>query len=146
MNTIGEVSREFHLPVSTLRYYDNEGLFPHLEKKSGVRQFSPEDKESLRVVECLKKAGLEIKDIKRFMDWCKEGPSTYAKRKELFEKQKEKVEQEIASLAKTLAMIEFKCWYYEEAIKDGNENRIKKMIPNHLPNEIRAIYDESHQD
>ena len=92
MNTIGEVSREFHLPVSTLRYYDNEGLFPHLEKKSGVRQFSPEDKESLRVVECLKKAGLEIKDIKRFMDWCKEGPSPYAKRKELFEKQKEKVE------------------------------------------------------
>ena len=28
MYTIGQVSERFDLPVSTLRYYDKEGLFP----------------------------------------------------------------------------------------------------------------------
>ena len=32
MYTIGQVSEMFHLPVSTLRYYDKEGLFPDLER------------------------------------------------------------------------------------------------------------------
>ena len=30
--TIGEVSKKYNLPLSTLRYYDNEGLIPNLEK------------------------------------------------------------------------------------------------------------------
>lgn len=30
MYTIGQVSEMFDLPVSTLRYYDKEGLFPEL--------------------------------------------------------------------------------------------------------------------
>lgn len=67
MYTIGQVSETFDLPVSTLRYYDREGLFPHLERTSGIRQFSSNELEALRVVECLKKSGAEIKDIRQFM-------------------------------------------------------------------------------
>ena len=37
MYTIGQVSEMFHLPVSTLRYYDKEGLFPNLKRESGIR-------------------------------------------------------------------------------------------------------------
>lgn len=29
MYTIGQVSEMFDLPISTLRYYDKEGFFPH---------------------------------------------------------------------------------------------------------------------
>ena len=32
MFTIGQVSDMFHIPISTLRYYDKEGLFPGLER------------------------------------------------------------------------------------------------------------------
>ena len=34
MYTIGQVSERFDLPVSTLRYYDKEGLFPNLTRTS----------------------------------------------------------------------------------------------------------------
>ena len=119
MYTIGQVSEMFDLPVSTLRYYDKEGLFPELNRTSGIRQFSEKEIEALRVIECLKKTGLQIKDIKQFMSWCMEGSSTYTKRKELFENQKKQVEAEITKLNKTLDMLNFKCWYYSEAIKDG---------------------------
>lgn len=66
----------FHLPVSTLRYYDKEGLFPEMERVSGIRRFGEREIEALRVIECLKKSGVEIKDIKVFMEWCREGSST----------------------------------------------------------------------
>ena len=100
MYTIGQISEMFQLPISTLRYYDKEGLFPDLERSSGIRRFSEKEIEALRVIECLKKSGLEIKDIKLFMEWCSEGSATYQRRKELFECQKEIVQKEIAKLEK----------------------------------------------
>ena len=76
MYMIGQVAEMFGLPISTLRYYDKQGLFPNMERVSGIRKFSEAEIEALRVIECLKKAGMEIKDIRQFMDWCVEGPST----------------------------------------------------------------------
>lgn len=61
MYTVGQVSEMFHLPISTLRYYDKEGFFPNLERKGNIRYFSNKDLETLRIIECLKKSGLEIK-------------------------------------------------------------------------------------
>lgn len=145
MYTIGQVSELFHLPISTLRYYDKEGLFPELERQSGIRKFTDRELESIRVIECLKKSGLEIKDIKQFMKWCSEGSSTYAKRRELFLRQKEIVEKEIRRMEKALDMIRFKCWYYEQALNDGNEDRLNQMLPDHLPEEIQKLYNRAHE-
>lgn len=144
MYTIGQVSEMFGLPTSTLRYYDKQGLFPNMERSSGIRKFGEKEIETLRIIECLKKSGLEIKDIKQFMDWCVEGAGTYSKRKELFEKQKQTVESEIEHLNKILDMIKFKCWYYEQAIQDGNEDRIHSMVPDKLPQDIQKMYDHAH--
>ena len=146
MYTIGQVSKMFHLPVSTLRYYDKEGLFPEIKRTSGIRKFGEKELEALRVIECLKKSGMEIKDIKQFMKWCSEGSGTYPQRKELFLKQKDVVESEIKRLEKTLDMIRFKCWYYEQAIKDGSEDGINEMLPDKLPEEIQEIYNRAHEN
>ena len=146
MYTIGQVSEIFDLPISTLRYYDKQGLFPGMERASGIRKFSDTEMEALRAIECLKKSGLEIKDIKRCMDWCVEGASTYPQRKELFEQQKKTVEAEIAHMNRVLDMLKFKCWYYEQAMQDGCEDRVKELIPDHLPDGIRRAYDNAHSD
>ena len=97
MYTIGQVSEMFDLPISTLRYYDKQGLFPEMTRVSGIRKFDDTEIDALSVIECLKRSGLEIKDIKQFMDWCMEGASTYPQRKELFERQRRQVEAEIVS-------------------------------------------------
>lgn len=144
MYTIGQVSEMFGLPISTLRYYDKQGLFPEMERESGIRKFSDTELEALRVIECLKKSGLEIKDIKQFMDWCVEGPSSYSKRRELFVKQRETVEAVITHMNKVLDMLKFKCWYYEQAMQDGSEERIKGLIPDRLPESIRQAYENAH--
>ena len=145
MYSIGQVAEMFGLPISTLRYYDKQGLFPNMERVSGIRKFSEAEIEALRVIECLKKAGMEIKDIRQFMDWCVEGPATYPQRKAMFEAQRVHMEAELEHMNRTLDMLKFKCWYYEQAIRDGNEEKLAAMIPDELPDDIRAIYDSSHK-
>ena len=145
MYTIGQVSALCGLPVSTLRYYDKEGLFPDLQRDSGIRKFEEKELEAIRVIECLKKSGLELRDIKRFMEWCTEGSATYPKRRALFLKQKEQVEGEIKRMNQVLDMIKFKCWYYEQAIQDGNEDRLQSMAPEEMPTEVRRAYENAHQ-
>ncbi len=144
MYTIGQVAEMFDLPISTLRYYDKQGLFPQLTRESGIRKFSDNEIEALRVIECLKKSGLEIKDIKLFMEWCAEGSATYSNRFELIHRQKERVEAEIQQLHKTLDMLTYKCWYYTQAMKDGSEDTAKALTPDGLPEDIRRAYDNSH--
>ena len=98
MYTIGQVSERFDLPVSTLRYYDKEGLFPALTRTSGIRRFGEQELEALRVIECLKRSGLEIKEIKQFMAWCTQGSETYPQRHALFVLPAERGEAELARL------------------------------------------------
>lgn len=144
MYSIGQVSAMTNLPISTLRYYDKEGFFPNLEKQSGIRRFSQAELDAIRMIECLKRSGLEIKDIRQFFEWVEEGPSTYPNRKAMFEARKAAVEEEMKQLEKTLDMLKFKCWYYEQAIKDGSEDRLKTLIPDHLPDGIRKAYENAH--
>ena len=38
-------------------------------------------------------------------------------------------------------MIRYKRWYYEQAIEDGAEERVRQMSPEEMPEEIRAAYE-----
>ena len=59
--TIGEMAQRLNVAPSTLRYYDKEGLLPFVERSSGgIRMFKDEDMEWLRLLGCLKKAGMPL--------------------------------------------------------------------------------------
>ena len=120
------------------------GIVHGLERRGSIRLFGDNELEALRVIECLKQSGLEIRDIKQFFAWVAEGSSTYANRKALFEHRRAAIEEQMRALEKTLAMVEFKCWYYEKAMADGSEDEINKMLPDKLPPDIQQIYDEAH--
>lgn len=120
--TIGEVAERMNISISTIRFYDKEGLLLGLKRnKGGIRIFDQQDMEVLQLIECLKKSGMQIKDIKQFIKWCSLGDQTLQLRKEMFDKQKANIEQKIKELEHALSLIEYKCWYYQEALKDGNE-------------------------
>ena len=40
--------------------------------------------------------------------------------------------------------MKYKCWYYQTALQDGNEDRIRSMLPDGLPPEIQKLYDNTH--
>lgn len=146
MYSIGEISKMFQLPISTLRYYDKEGLFLHLKRVNGVRQFSEIEIETLRVIDCLKRSGLEIKDIKEYIALCSLGNVTLKQRKAIFEKQKEEVLQEMEKLQKVLSMLNYECWYYDQAIEKNDEAYVQALSFNQLPPQIQQYYKHSHED
>lgn len=61
---IGEILKMFNILVLIFCYYDKEGLFFEIMCVFGIWKFFSNEIEVLRVIECLKKFGLEIKDIK----------------------------------------------------------------------------------
>ena len=88
---------------------------------------------------------MQIKDIKQFMKWCQMGNETLQIRKDMFIKQKENIKQKIKELEESLDMIKYKCWYYDEAIKDNSEERVKNILPCNMPKEVKKNYQNSHK-
>lgn len=50
--TIGQVAKLTGLSISTIRYYDKEGLLNGINRKSGIRSFNDKDLNTIRVIEC----------------------------------------------------------------------------------------------
>jgi DNA-binding transcriptional MerR regulator len=121
--SIGDISKMLNISISTLRYYDKEGLLPLVNRTSGnIRVFDDTDVECLKMIECLKNTGMPLKDIKQFFQWCEEGDSTIDKRYELFVHQKEETEKKISLLQNALDRINYKCEFYRISKENGTTN------------------------
>lgn len=120
--SIGEAAKLLNLTPYTLRYYDKEGLLPHIERTSGgIRSFKESDLDALKIIECLKMTGMPIKEIKTFIDWCSDGDSSLQQRYEMFQERKAVVAAQMQELLQTMSVIEHKCEYYQTALDAGTE-------------------------
>ncbi|MCI8853529.1 MAG: MerR family transcriptional regulator [Lachnospiraceae bacterium] len=141
--TVGEIAKVLGVPASTLRYYDKEGLLPFVERSSGgIRMFSQKDYEWLKVIECLKQSGLSIREIRNFIHMAMEGDSSLSGRLELFQTRRDAVKKQLEDMQETLALLEYKCWYYEQAMKDGTEEKVRSLSPEELPQIYREIQEK----
>ena len=132
--TVGEMAQKLGVPASTLRYYDNEGLLPFVERSSGgIRMFRENDFEWLQVIRCMKKAGMSIKDIRQYIELSMQGDGTIDTRLEMFRHQRELLTQQIQQLQHTLETVEYKCWFYETAELAGTTSFVSNMSIEELP-------------
>lgn len=137
--SIGEVARATNIAISTLRYYDREGMFPGMERnRGGVRVFSDKEVGTLKVIDCLKNTGMSIKDIKNFLDWGQEGDASLRKRRNLFYERLAEMTKQMEALQNTMNTIKYKCWYYDTAIAAGTEEAVKNLSVEEIPEEVRA--------
>ena len=125
--TIKAAAKLMNVPPSTIRYYDKEGLIPSIKRKeTGYRIFTEETLSALKIIDCLKKTGMPIKDIRQFFQWIDEGDDSLEERYEMFLERKAAVETQMAELQQVMDTINYKCWYYETALKAGTEDIHKK--------------------
>lgn len=138
--TVGEMAKLLGVTASTLRYYDKEGLLPFVERSSGgIRMFRESDIEWLRVIECMKKAGMSIKDIRQYIELALKGDDTIELRLMMFRRQKEVLQQKMAEMQHTMAMVEYKCWYYETAKAAGTVEVPQNMKESDVPKQFHDI-------
>lgn len=141
--TVGEMAKKLNIPASTLRYYDKEGLLPFVERsESGIRMFKDSDIEWLRVIECLKKTGLSLADIKEYMNMAAKGDGTIGERLNMFLRRRDEVERQLNELSETLDIIKYKIWFYETAQKVGTTKNIENFAA--VPKELQAAAEKLH--
>ncbi|MBU5348464.1 MerR family transcriptional regulator [Paenibacillus lautus] len=134
--SISEAAKELNVTAYTLRYYDKEGLMPFVERTaSGQRLFKESDIAALKVIECLKSTGMQIKEIRTFIDWVTDGDNTLQQRFDMFMERKAIVEKQMEELKQTMELVEHKCLYYKTALEAGTEdihknNKIEIPISN----------------
>ena len=137
--SIKQVAEMMGVTPSTLRYYDQEGLLPNVKRVNGIRVFEDEDFKWLRVLNCLKNTNMPIKKIREYCELAQKGDKTLKERQALILEQKENILKQIKFLKYNLKEVEFKEWYYEQAIKLGSEKDVLKDMPNSPSLEVDKI-------
>ncbi len=142
--TIGEAAKILDVAPSALRYYDKEGLLPFIERsESGLRMFKESDIDWLKIIECLKATGMPIKGIRRFIECAREGDGTIKERLEILKTQRENVIRQIEEIQAHLEMIDYKVWYYSEALKAGSTEALKDYPEQNIPEKFRRYFRKS---
>lgn len=119
---IGEVAEKLNIPNSTLRYYDKKGLLPFVDRdQAGRRSFKDNDLNFLEVIECMKKCGMTIKEIRYFVDLCMAGDVTLDARYQLLADEEQAVVKQIKMLQEQLNFLHYKMWYFKTAVEAGTE-------------------------
>lgn len=145
MYTIKDISEKFNLNISTIRYYDKEGLLKNIKRENGIRKFDDNDINTIFYIECLKKSGMQLKEIKQFLDYAQEGDSTLKERLEMILSQKEKVKNKIIELEKVLNLLKYKTWYYTTAVSLNSEEKVKNISTDEMPEDIKKCYFKANQ-
>ena len=142
--TVGEMAKQLNIAPSTLRYYDKEGLLPFLERSDGgMRMFKEEDLPWLEIIECLKKTGMPIKEIRHFINCCIEGDAKIDERLSIIQAQRNAVVKQMEELQGMLEMLNYKCWYYETAKAAGTCAVHQTMKREDVPEPYRKYYKET---
>lgn len=123
--TIKEISELFQLPASTLRYYEDTGILPDVERTaSGQRIYTDDHVGRLKAICCFKRAGVTISDIKKYF-LLEDDKFTYIDDiLELLQKNKTSMEAKLEQLSADLVHINEKLAYYgaiKKAIEEGRE-------------------------
>lgn len=144
--TVGEMAKLLGVAPSTLRYYDKEGLLPFVERSSGgIRMFQESDFEWLRIIGCMKKVGMSIKEIRQYIELALQGNDTIELRLQMFQHQKAVLQEQLKELQHTIEMVNYKCWYYETAKAAGTTDVPQNMPETDVPAAFQKIRQELKQ-
>ncbi len=111
---IKEISEELGFSAHTLRYYEKEGIIPHVKRDdNGNRLYEQHIYDWLSLVKCLKSTGMSIKDLKHIARLTFAGDETIVKRLEVLRAHRSKMEQQLKDTMMYLERIEGKIGYYE---------------------------------
>ncbi|MFC6182220.1 MerR family transcriptional regulator [Lactiplantibacillus daowaiensis] len=117
---IGDVAAQCGVSVPTLRFYEKEGLLPPIHRDAaGRRQFSDQDVALVRQIVNLKRADASLDDIAAFLRLYQAGDQTMADRADFFADQADKLADRMAQLQVTQVYVQYKQWYYDQAMAAG---------------------------
>lgn len=119
MYTVKEVAKLLDITEHTVRFYTDKGLVPSLQRdKNNNRIFDADSIQWLTGAKKLKKCGMSVEDIKKYVDLCLEGGPSIQKRYEIILKQKELVLAKLEEMKLIADYITNKEKHYRDIINE----------------------------
>ncbi len=119
--TITDLSKQFDLPASTIRYYEKIGLLESVEHIKSRRFYDDSHIDRLNAIECFKKALLPLDEIRLFFTYEKDMESNSEKILEMMKTQEVKTIESMEALQAGLEHLQKKIRFYtliSEAVKN----------------------------
>ena len=116
---IKDASKKLNISIYTLRYYDKEGLTPFVKKdENGVRKYTEEDLEWIRLLMNLRDIDMPISNIKEYIQLYLQGDKTIDERRDLICRYTEYIKKKIENTINNLEMAIRKLKQYDSAVAD----------------------------
>ena len=124
--TIGEMAKMHNIAESTLRYYDEKGIFhpSTVDPQTNYRYYTIDQFSLLDTIKFLRQLNIPLKEIKKYID---ERNPAYALN--LLEKQQEMMLKKQREIEYALAKMEHRIHLIKEATKAKAEEMVMKEIP-----------------
>lgn len=124
--TIGEVSDITGVTASTLRFYEQEGLFfaPITRNAAGRRVFTRDDVGWLQVCQKLRSSGMPLPEIRRYAALVLAGTGNEAERLGILRAHEERVRAQVADLEAALDVIHYKVEIYGRHLESGTADEL----------------------
>lgn len=116
MYTVKQTSEITGISGYTLRFYDKEGLFPHLNRDGQNRRlFSDEDLHNIETIQELREMGFSLAQIRSYLTAEEEGGMK--RRRELLAEQMDRIRSELAAITRRMKKLQQAAEYYHVDIK-----------------------------
>lgn len=116
------------ISYETLKFYCKEGLVPNVKRdKNNCRIFDERNIAWLKSLQCLKKCGMSLSDMKKYMEYCLQGKSTINKRQAMLANTKKELEARLKEISSSIEYIENKERFYN-AVLEGTEPYRSNLI------------------
>lgn len=130
MYTVKQVAEITGISSYTLRFYDKEGLFPHLNRdEQNRRLFSEADVGSIETIQDLRKMGFSLAQIRSYLG--AEERSDAKVRREIIMEQMDRLRSELAAVVRQMKMLQSKADLYEDMAE-------RRQLPTENPSWIAA--------
>lgn len=112
-----QACQEVGMTYEALKFYCNQGLVPNVKRdKNNYRVFDERDIQWIKGLTCLKRCGMSLEDMKRYLALCLKGKSTIPERKEILSKQRALLMERMKNLQEDIAYIDWKQGYYDDVL------------------------------
>ena len=129
MYSMKEACRLTDMTYENLKFYCNEGLVPNVKRDSrNYRVFDDHDIKWIQSLSCLKKCGMSISEMKKYLSLCLGGESSIPERKVILEEKKEALLRSMAELQEAVDFIDWKQNFYDDVLS-GRIKYYSDLLP-----------------
>ena len=125
MYSAKEAAKITGLSTATLRYYEKEKLLPPIARNNQkYRQYTDEDIEWIKMIQCMRMANIPIHSIKEYVSLLIQGGETLEQRFVMVQNHMEDIKNQMTNLQNALVLTQKKLSFYEKILADSSYKKV----------------------